>query len=197
MAGLRLGLLATLFIPNAAIALPDGTVLVTSAETVDQRALPTLLNLPNGTFSTLELVEDFAFVPPHPAGALLGRSYGERGVSVIDPTQFTPPSSQARYYDPLLRSTTTVSLLAATAARSEAEFELRGEIKSLSELLAPTGATLVFSVPEPGLGTSLVACVALLLGFARRRPGQVPCAAHANAPQPVPGQPTSFHRHYA
>ena len=157
----------------AAAALPDGSVLVTSAATVEQHALPTLISLPGGVFSALDQSEAFALAPYQDSDAVLAYSVDAAVAAVIDLTRFVPPTSRARWYDPALADTLPVTVIEQTAAGSEARFEVGGLERTLSDLLGTPGSALVFvAVPEPILGWGLAAGVTLLAALARARPAR-------------------------
>lgn len=154
----------------AAAELPDGSVLVTSAATVEQHAVPTLISLPGGVFSALDTPEAFALVPYHDSGAILAYSVDEAAAEVIDPTRFAPPTSRARWYDPALSDTLPATVIEATAAGTEARFEVGGMERTLTDLVGTPGSALVFvSVPEPAIASGLIVGMALLAALARAR----------------------------
>jgi hypothetical protein len=167
LAGLAAVVCAGMAAARADAGLPQGLVVVTSVASVDLRALPGMLALDSGTFSALELAESFALAVNPGSDAALSHTVGERGAQAVDPTTFVPPSSSARYYDPTLRDTVPARVLEAAAAGEEARFEVGGGTRTLTELLRPAGAVLVFTVqavPEPGLGPMLMVGVLWLVG---------------------------------
>jgi len=86
-----------------------------------------------------------------------------------------PPGSNARPIspsrDPALGDTVRATVIEATAAGSEASFEVGASVQTLTQLLATPGAALVFAVPvpEPGIGAGLRAGALLLAALAKRR----------------------------
>jgi len=157
--------------PLAQAVLPNDTVVVTSVVSVDQRALPGLLALDAGTYSALELAEAFALVPNPGSAALLSHRTGAGDAQTVDPMTFVPPSASARYYDPALRDTVPARVLEAAASGQEPRFEVGANTYTLSQLLAPSGAVLIFplqAVPEPEVAAALVFGAVALVARLRR-----------------------------
>lgn len=169
-------LLVVAIAPSGGAAIPENSVVVTSASTVEQRKLPSLVNLDGRSHSSLELLEKFSFAPRHESEDLLSYASGEDTARLVDPTDFDPPSSHAHFYDPTLGVTRPARVLAASGAGDEARVEVDAQTVTLSQLLSTTGSALIFtrSLPEPGVGLGIGLGVIWLarLGATRRRPAK-------------------------
>jgi hypothetical protein len=169
--GLILALALAAGATRAEAGLPEGSVVVTHASTIGLRALPGLIRLDSGSFSALELVEAFGLGIDSRAQAMFSYTVGESSARLVDPKTFLPPSPAAYYYDPALHDTLAVQVFGSWNAAGEPLFQAGTATRSLSELLVPAGAVLVFpaqTVPEPGAGSMLLGGGLWLVALCRR-----------------------------
>lgn len=166
-------LLVAAALPSRA-AVPDDTVVLTRAATVEAWALPPLLALPGGTFSSLDLTEAFHLGVWFETDDILALTVGAGPAERIDPTTFVLPVAEARYFDPALGDTRPATVIASAAAGGEAVFDVEGRMRTLTQLLRPSGALLAFPpsspVPEPSVVVGLLLGTGGLILIGRRAP---------------------------
>jgi hypothetical protein len=154
----------------AAAELPPDQVLIVRGATVEAAALPSLLILPIGVFSTNELGIRFSQAAFGPDDMLI--FFTTTGiVEVVDPADVVLPANEATYYDAEQRMTQEAHVVPGPDG-SALLAVFGGQTASLASLLATNGSVVVFPatpVPEPGLMTGIVAGLIGLTTLTRTR----------------------------
>ncbi len=158
---IALGLAWVVVVGSASAEFPPGYQLVVRGATVDAQALPPLVLLPTGPFSTIGLGVELLVVP-HQDDDWILYDTGAKTASVVQPTQFSTSALTATYYDPTQSRTRAANVIPGASGGQPALVLDGGESDSLANWLQPAGAVVVIPVPEPAVLVGLAAGAALL-----------------------------------
>jgi len=162
-----LSLLLIVAAGSASAELPAGYQVLLRGASVDAQALPPLVLLPEGPFSTIGLGVELIAVP-HVNDDWILYETDAKLASAMKPAQFTTTALTASYYDPIEGRTRAAFVLPGQSGGTPALALDGGETDSLENLLEPPGAMVLIPVPEPAILLGLTAGVGLLVALGRR-----------------------------